>query len=137
MSAMNQFAIDRVESDALLIRLAGQWELRSGIASASTLETELQREPRPSRIAFDAQELGRWDSSILVFLAGVSGACRGRGVLVDGAGLPAGLHSLLDLAEGVPEPTDARKEARKPGFVERIGDQAIHLIGAAEETLSF
>jgi phospholipid/cholesterol/gamma-HCH transport system permease protein len=134
---MNQFAIDRVESDALLIRLAGRWELRNGLASASTVEMELQREPRPSRIAFDAHELGFWDSSILVFLAGVSGACRERGVALDGAGLPLGLHNLLDLAEAVPEPAGARKELRAPGFLERVGEQALRLIGAARETLSF
>ena len=134
---MNQFAIDRVESDALLIRLAGRWELRNGLASASTVDTELQREPRPSRIAFDAHDLGPWDSSILVFLAGVSGACRQRGVALDGAGLPPGLHNLLDLAEAVLEPAGARKEPRAPGFLERVGEQCLRLIGGAGASLAF
>ncbi len=136
-SQMNQVAIDRVESDVLSIRLAGQWELRHGLATTDALETELQREPRPSRIAFDAHELGQWDSSILVFLAGVSGACRERGVALDGAGLPAGLHNLLDLAEAVPERAGARKEVKAPRFLERVGEQSLRLIDAAGDTLSF
>ena len=92
---MNQVAIDRAETDVLLIRLAGQWELRHGLASTGAVESELQQERRPSRIAFDTHELGLWDSSILTFLARVSSVCRERGVTLDGAGLPAGLHNLL------------------------------------------
>ena len=134
---MNQVAIDRAESDVLLIRLAGQWELRNGLVSASTVARELQREPRPSTIAFDAHELGRWDSSILVFLAGVSGACRKRGVALDGGGLPLGLHNLLDLAEAVPEPVGARREVKALGLLERVGERSLRLIGAAAETLSY
>ena len=40
---MNQVTIDRVENDVLLIRLAGRWELRNGLASVGALETELRR----------------------------------------------------------------------------------------------
>ena len=134
---MNQVAIDWGENDVLLIRLAGQWELRHGLASTGAVESELQQERRPSRIAFDTHELGLWDSSILTFLARVSSACRERGVTLDGAGLPAGLHNLLDLAEGVPEPAGARKEVKAPRFLERVGEQSLRLIGAAGETLSF
>jgi len=134
---MNQVAIDRAENDVLLIRLAGQWELRHGLASTAALETELQREPRPSRIAFDTRELGRWDTSILAFLAWVGDACRERGVAVDSAALPAGLYNLLGLAEAVREPAGARRQPRAPGFLERIGEHSFGLIDAAGETLSF
>jgi len=134
---MNQVAIDRGENDVLLIRLAGQWELRHGLASTGAVESELQRERRPSTIAFDTHELGLWDSSILTFLARVSSVCRQRGVALDGAGLPAGLHNLLDLAEAVPEPAGARKEVKAPRFLERVGEQSLRLIDAAGETLSF
>ena len=129
--------MDRAESDVLLVRLAGRWALRNGLVSATSVETELQREPRPARIAFDARELGRWDSSIVVFLAGVSDACRALGVALDGAGLPTGVRNLLDLAEGVPEPAGARQEIRSLGFLERVGEQSLRLIGAAGESLSF
>ena len=134
---MNQVVMDRVESDVLLIRLAGRWELRNSMVSASTLEPELQREPRASRIAFDAHDLDRWDSSILVFLAGISGLSRERGIALDGGGLPAGLRNLLDLAEAVPGPSGTRSDVAVPGFVERVGERVLHLVGAAEGVLSF
>ncbi len=134
---MNHVAFDRVKNEILLIRLAGRWELRNGLASAGVLETELRREPPPSRIAFDTQQLALWDSSILAFLTRVHEACRERGVALDGAGLPPGLRNLLDLAEAVPEPAGARKELRAPRFLERLGAQALAGIAAVGEALSF
>jgi hypothetical protein len=47
---VNQVTIDRVENDVLPIRLAGRWEWRNGLASATAVETELGREPAPSAI---------------------------------------------------------------------------------------
>jgi phospholipid/cholesterol/gamma-HCH transport system permease protein len=134
---MNQVAIDRVESNVLLIRLAGRWELRNGLASAAALETALRREPPPSKVAFDAQELGLWDSSILAFLAGVSDSCRERGVALDATALPTGLHNLLDLAVAVPERAGARKELSTPPFLERLGAHALAVVAGGGETLSF
>jgi phospholipid/cholesterol/gamma-HCH transport system permease protein len=134
---MNQVAIDRVPSDVLLIRLAGRWELRNGLASAGALETELRREPPPSKVAFDTHQLGPWDSSILTFLTQVSEACRQRGVALDATALPAGLHNLLDLAVGVPERAGARKELTARPFLERVGTQALAVVAEGGETLSF
>jgi phospholipid/cholesterol/gamma-HCH transport system permease protein len=134
---MNQVTIDRVENDVLLIRLAGRWELRNGLASAGVLETELRREPAPSRVAFDTPEMGPWDCSILAFLTRVCEVCRQRGIVLDATALPAGLHQLLDLAEAVPEPAGARKELQRPAFLERVGASALGVVGAVTETLSF
>ena len=134
---MNQVAIDRVDSDVLLIRLAGQWELRNGVASAAAVETELRREPPVSRVAFGSQELGPWDSSILTFLALVSDTCRERGVAVDATALPTGLRNLLDLAVAVPERAGARKDLSAPPFLERLGAHALAVVAEGVETLSF
>jgi phospholipid/cholesterol/gamma-HCH transport system permease protein len=134
---LNHVAFARVEDDVLLIRLAGRWELRDGLPSAVAVETELRREPRPSRIAFDTPQLDGWDSSILAFLARISQASRERGVALDTGALPAGLQNLLGLAEAVPEPVGARKELRAPGFVEHVGAEAVGLVAGVEETLSF
>lgn len=134
---MNQVAIDRVESGDLLIRLAGRWELRNGLASAAPFETEVRREPPPSRVAFDTRKLGAWDSSILAFLARVSDTCRERGIALDGTALPTGLHNLLDLAVGVPERAGARKELSAAPFLERLGKHVIAAMAEGVETLSF
>jgi phospholipid/cholesterol/gamma-HCH transport system permease protein len=111
--------------------------LRNGLASAAAVETELRRVPPPSRVAFDAQELGLWDSSLLAFLAGVSASCSERGVALDATALPTGLHNLLDLAVAVPERAGARKELGTPPYLERLGARALAVVAEGGETLSF
>jgi phospholipid/cholesterol/gamma-HCH transport system permease protein len=134
---MNQVTLDRVENDTLLIRLAGRWELGHGLASAAALETELGREPRPSRITFDTHHLDLWDSSLLAFLTQVSDTCRERGVALDATALPAGLHNLLDLALAVPERVGAKRELSRPPILERVGTDAIAAAAEGGEALAF
>ena len=130
-------AFDRIENDVLLVRLGGRWELRNGLASAAGIETELGREPAPSRIGFDTHQLGHWDSSLLAFLTQVSNTCRERGVALDTTALPAGLHNLLDLALAVPERAGARKQLTAPPFLEHLGAQTIAAVAEGGATLSF
>ena len=134
---MNQVSYERVHSGILLLRFAGSWRLSGGLAPLRGFEREIQELPSLTGLAFDTRSLGEWDSSLVTFLARVSDACRERGVTFEGAGLPAGLHNLLDLAKGVAEPAGARKELRKPPFLERVGLEALGVIATAGEALSF
>jgi len=72
-------------------------------------------------VAFEAQNLIHWDSSILTFLTDLSEICRQRSINLDRAGLPVGVRRLLDLAEVVPERKGARKESEEASLLERIG----------------
>ncbi|HET6836802.1 MAG TPA: ABC transporter permease, partial [Gemmatimonadales bacterium] len=134
---MNQVSYERVDSGILLLRFAGSWRLSGGLAPLPGFEREIQELPSLTGLAFDTRSLGDWDSSLVTFLARVRDACGERGVAFDGAGLPAGLHNLLDLAKGVAEPTGARRELRMPPFLERVGGNALDVVAAAGDTLSF
>ena len=134
---MNQASFERVDTDILLIRLAGRWQLSGGLASSGAFEREMQALPSLARVAFDARDLGDWDSSILTVLARVSDLCRQRHVALDPDGLPAGIHRLLDLAEAVPERVGARKAVRKAPVLERIGTGAVGVADSATAMLAF
>jgi phospholipid/cholesterol/gamma-HCH transport system permease protein len=121
----------------LEVRLAGAWRLRGGLPSASSLQREFDGSPRIKSIAFDTKELKSWDSSVLAFLVDVSALCRQRGIQMDTAGLPSGLHRLLDLAEAVPEKKGARKEEVEISFLERVGNSAIGAGSSLGEMLAF
>jgi phospholipid/cholesterol/gamma-HCH transport system permease protein len=56
---------------------------------------------------------------------------------MDTAGLPSGLHRLLDLAEAVPEKKGARKESVAAPFLERVGNTAIGAGSSLREMLAF
>lgn len=122
---------------ALEVKLAGAWRLRGGLPSASLLERELDGVPRIKSVAFDTKELESWDSSVLAFLVDISALCRQRGIQMDTAGLPSGLHRLLNLAEAVPEKKGARKESVATPLLQRVGNTAIGAGSSLAEMLAF
>jgi phospholipid/cholesterol/gamma-HCH transport system permease protein len=134
---VGQVAFERVDHTVLLVRLAGQWRLSHAIASAEDVEKALQSPPPVRRVAFDAERLGDWDSSVLTFVEKVSVLARQSGISVDRKGLPSGIRRLLDLAEAVPERQGARQDVSKASLLERVGAGTIDAARSAEEMLSF
>jgi phospholipid/cholesterol/gamma-HCH transport system permease protein len=136
MVEQNQVSLQR-SGDALLVRLSGAWRLQGGLASDATVRQELERSPRPARMAFEAETLTHWDSSILTFLVAISALCRQGGINMDRAGLPAGVRRLLELAEAVSERKGARKEAEEASLLERIGTATMGATASLTEMLAF
>jgi phospholipid/cholesterol/gamma-HCH transport system permease protein len=137
MAEQDQVSFQRGNDATLLIRLSGAWRLRGGMASNATVQQELERSPQPARVAFEAQNLTHWDSSILTFLTNVSELCRQHGINMDRAGLPAGVRRLLELAEAVPEKKGARKEEVEIPFLQRVGNTTIGAGNSLGEMLKF
>jgi phospholipid/cholesterol/gamma-HCH transport system permease protein len=136
MAEQSQVSYQR-SGDAILVHLSGSWRLRGGMGSEATVQQELERAPQLARVAFEAETLTHWDSSILVFLTNISEICRQRGIAMDRGGLPAGVRRLLELAEAVPEKKGARKEEAATTFLERVGNSAIGAGGSIGEMLQF
>jgi phospholipid/cholesterol/gamma-HCH transport system permease protein len=77
------------------------------------------------RVAFDARELGAWDSGLLTFLIKIFETCSKAEIEVAKDGLPEGVRRLIDLATAVPERKGARKEAKKEAFFSMVGGKAV------------
>jgi phospholipid/cholesterol/gamma-HCH transport system permease protein len=137
MAQQDQVSFQRGDDTTLLVRLSGAWRLRGGFPSASLVDRELRSAAQVRGVAFDAQELISWDSSVLTFLVELSELCRQRGINMDRAGLPAGVRRLLDLAEAVPEKKGARKEEVEIPFLERVGNTTIGAGNSLGEMLKF
>ncbi len=70
-------------------------------------------------ICFDSSKLGRWDSSLLVFLSTLRRVSVQRGVRFDDSGLPGPAKRLLAL---LPETEPVLSDPRRPNaVVERVG----------------
>lgn len=137
MAEQGQISFQRGDDTKLLVRLSGAWRLRGGLPSASLVDRELQSAAQVRGVAFDAQELISWDSSVLTFLVELSELCCQRGINMDRTGLPAGVRRLLELAEAVPEKKGARKEEVETPFLERIGNTALGAGSSVAEMLKF
>lgn len=137
MEPEGEISFGREDATTLRVRFSGTWRLRGGLPTAALVERELKSAGHIRGIAFDADELASWDSSVLAFLVDLSELCRKRGLSMDRASLPAGLHRLLDLAEAVPEKAGARKQAVETPLLERLGNTAIGCGTSLREMLAF
>ncbi len=121
----------------LVISLSGAWRLKGELPTISEVEDNLGLPPPVRRVAFDAQALTAWDSSILTFLIKVTELCRQRGIAVERDRLPSGVRRLLSLAEIVPERKGARKDLIEASLLERIGTTTIGAAASVGEILAF
>lgn len=130
-------AASRSPDGTLSLCLSGSWSISNGLVSTYEIRREIESEPGVSRVAFHAEELEAWDSSLLAFLVQLIEYCSQKGVEVARNGLPEGVVRLLDLSSAVPEKKDARKESARVPFVSRIGASAVDFWRSVLEMLSF
>ncbi|HQR31057.1 MAG TPA: STAS domain-containing protein, partial [Anaeromyxobacteraceae bacterium] len=92
-------ALARDGDGTLAVRVSGDWSLAGTTPLPAAAIQEVRTEP-PERVVFQSPGLGRWDSSLVSFLAHVAAAARAESLAVDATGLPRGLQHLLALAAG-------------------------------------
>ena len=131
-----EMSIVRGSDETVVIRLAGAWELATGLPSPDPVRQELAS-GRARAVAFDTRELRAWDSAVVTFLARITELCRERGIPLDSTGLPQGVQRLLRLAEAVPERPDVRRGADRRGWLERLGIGAMAWTQGGRQALAF
>ena len=65
MAEQDHVSFQRGDDTKLLVRSSGAWRLRGGLPSVSLVDRELRSAAQVRGVAFDAQELSSWDSSVL------------------------------------------------------------------------
>jgi len=123
--------------ETLLLRLSGDWQLRSGLPTSAQVDQQLGAKPAARRLKFDAAQLGNWDSGLLAFLVGVQDLCKTRGLALDAGNLPEGASRLLRLATAVPERQGARKSGERPDFLTLVGVETLALWKSGGQMLEF
>ena len=76
-------------------------------------------------LEFDAQELGRWDSALMVRILALNDLCAKAKVEFRAKTLPGGLAKLIALSQAVPEKTDAARKEVTPSFLQRVGESGL------------
>ena len=120
-----ELAFDRAEAGVLLLRLTGDWRLRSGLPTPASVERQLGSDDELRRLSVDASDLGDWDSGLLAFLVGIQELSRARKIEFDPGNLPEGARRLLSLATTVPERQGARRTQARPDFLTVVGTECL------------
>jgi len=131
------YKLERTAEPAVLLHVAGTWRLNRATPTGDAAVGELAAMPRPRRVTFDSSDLGGWDSSLVNFVRHVYESCRRLSIPIELDGLPPGLKRLVDLAEAVPEATDARQSESVPSLINRIGGSAVRFGDTLGEVLEF
>jgi len=81
----------KAEGDALDVALAGTWQ----VTAPRPAWDEVRGAQNPSRVRLRADEVAKWDSSLLLFLFEVQQWCRVTGAYCDTEALPEKIRALL------------------------------------------
>ncbi len=123
--------------DSLGIALSGDWLLGGELPGPDPVLERLRQSPKPTSLAFDAQELGEWDTGLVKTLIAINQSAGANGVQVDDTELPAGARQLVALAFAVEDREGARRVFRKKKFLERVGESFTAGLESATELLTF
>ena len=137
IDAAHQVDLVRGASGEVVVRVSGVWHLQHGMPSVSAVKKALTTGARPQRVAVDTSALKTWDSSLITFVLALDDLCRAQKIAFDRASLPAGLTRLIELAETVPENTEASVETARSSFVARVGAALIAEIESVGKFVEF
>jgi phospholipid/cholesterol/gamma-HCH transport system permease protein len=129
--------LDRTEPGTLVVRLSGDWLMRSKLPAVDLIERELNRGAAPAAMRFDTKALGAWDSGLLNFVLKCHELSQNRQIPLSLEGLPAGLQKLMGLALGVPEAKDAKRAIATAAPLARLGERGLRILGAVGEFTDF
>jgi len=127
----------RTAAAGAVLAVAGDWRIGAAAADQDAALKALAALPAGSAVTVDAAALGAWDSALIAFLLQAVETLRPLGGRLDATGLPVGARKLLDLAVAVPEKQGARRTARIPPLIERIGQTVIAIGREADGFVSF
>ncbi|HYZ64820.1 MAG TPA: ABC transporter permease [Acetobacteraceae bacterium] len=111
----------------LEVLISGDWVAReTGIRSSEDATKVVHAMGEASRLLLSGRGLGRWDSALVVFVAGLRTAAgaAGRSIEVDVHLLPEAAQRLLALASAQPQEA-APQPASEPGLLTRVGERAL------------
>jgi phospholipid/cholesterol/gamma-HCH transport system permease protein len=131
--------VDLVRGDggSVVVRISGDWHLRHGMPTPSSVGAALTSGPLPQHVSVDTRDLKGWDSSLISFLVGLDDICRERKIPFERGSLPAGLTRLIELAETVPENKDAQLKVDQDPFLARLGAAYMRQVDDAVKFVEF
>jgi phospholipid/cholesterol/gamma-HCH transport system permease protein len=112
----------RIDGTNMVLFLSGDWAAHDEVSHMLVTDSLLQRS-NIHALRFDSSNLGRWDSSLLVFLSSLREASRRRHIVFDQTGLPPAARRLLALLPAAPP--ESVVPVRNVGTVARVGIRAI------------
>lgn len=128
--------VNQNNANELNLILSGGWNLQQIHPVFADIEPLLHSNSI-TRLTFDSQELGDWDTSLLIFLSQLLKYAKEQAIDIDNSGLPNGVQNLLNLATTeVAIQTDSQQQ-KTTNFITQFGNVVIGWQRNALEMVSF
>jgi phospholipid/cholesterol/gamma-HCH transport system permease protein len=137
MKTQGAVSFSRSASDVLCIHFAGDWMLSSARPSTAETRTQIESGTNLRSVTFDAEQLKKWDSSLLIFLREVMDVCRQRNIRTIQEGLPEGVRRLLELASPEHQRKTVTKGEGRETFFVGVADATFGYMRAVRDVLAF
>ena len=126
------------EEEALRVHLSGDWRVsQQSPPSSDEVLARLTSGTRPKRVAFDAEQVTAWDSSLLTFLRKILRQCAADEIAIEDEGLPRGVRRLLRLASAVPERKGTARGGKGESWFARVGSAALEHCRSVSDSVAF
>jgi phospholipid/cholesterol/gamma-HCH transport system permease protein len=122
------------EADVAEVSLVGDWTLQADVQSWSELRTHLPNLSQLKVLRLNSEQLGEWDSRLLILLQGAQHYCRESGCHLQLEGVPEGIKRLLYLGDLVEEHKGAKRVSRRFSPLYQLGEA---VLAAWREAVAF
>jgi len=120
----------------LVIQPTGDWRLESPIPTLRDVVDPVDPAGSVEAVAFDTDELGEWDSSLVTFLFETAEFCRTHDLELRTDTLPASLARLVSLSQAVPE-EETEDDTDSPPLLAQIGHRGLNVYDEVLDIVSF
>ena len=110
--------------------------MESPLPQFALLFEELPHKEAVRDVAFDANQLGTWDSSLLAFLLDGLAFCTSHSIQYNLDSLPENIAALINLSQAVPEKKDTPKTQQR-GFFTTLGIASISFFNDVSNFIHF
>ncbi|SEA14703.1 phospholipid/cholesterol/gamma-HCH transport system permease protein [Desulfuromusa kysingii] len=124
------------DANLLTLHLSGDWLFQSGIPDIESFLQQLP-ESHPQKLTFNCDQMGRWDTGLMIFLVDLIQSSRKNNIEVDRESLPSGVQKLLQLSLAVPERRSERRARLGQPILAKIGNVTIEMHRSWTEMLTF
>jgi phospholipid/cholesterol/gamma-HCH transport system permease protein len=122
------------EPDVAELALIGDWTLQADVQSWAGLQSQLQNLSHLKVIWLNSEQLGDWDSRLLILLQGMQQYCKEHGCQLQLEGMPEGIQRLLHLGDLAEERKGAKRVSRRFSLLHRLGEA---VLAAWREAVAF
>lgn len=121
----------------LTLAFAGDWLLGTDLPGCDEALERIGNLQKGSRLSFQSDDLGDWDSGLITCLIAILRAAENQGAETDKAGLPEGARRLIELAFAVKEREGARRTHGDERFLAEVGRATLEVLDEFKALLTF